>query len=83
VLAADCADPTVVLQLAACQKQAKSSTPVTCVSQPQAGLFTNLGTLTFRFPDTTALHAPAGLAGPATIALTRRSAENPMSGGSF
>src|SRR5438132_6457733 len=70
VLAADCTNPGVLSQLAACQKQGKLATTITCVSQPQAALSTAAGVLTFRFPDTSALLAPAGLAGPATIAVT-------------
>src|SRR5262245_17308472 len=38
VLAEDCAVPEVVAALATCKKQSKSSAPITCVSQPQAGL---------------------------------------------
>src|SRR5688572_17802528 len=70
VLATDCAAPEVVAQLAKCQSDSRSPQPVSCVSQPEAGLSTLPGTLTFRFPDTTALNAPAGFAGPATIAIT-------------
>ena len=70
VLAADCAAPEVAAQLATCQRDSRSPLAVSCVSQPEAGLSNDAGMLTFRFPDTTALHAPAGLAGPATIAVT-------------
>ncbi|HLY36895.1 MAG TPA: hypothetical protein VKU61_02595, partial [Candidatus Binatia bacterium] len=71
VLAADCTTPDFQAALAACQQVAKSSTPITCISQPKAALAQAGTRLSFRFPDTSALVAPAGLAGPATIAVTR------------
>jgi hypothetical protein len=71
VLANDCTDATLQTNLLACQKTARSSAPIPCVSQAKAALAQAGADLSFRFPDTTALFGPAGLAGPATIAVTR------------
>jgi hypothetical protein len=71
VLAADCSDPALQANLVVCQRAAKSKTAIPCVSQPRAGLAQAGTHLSFRFPDTTALFPPAGLAGPATVAVTR------------
>src|SRR5262249_10551349 len=68
VLAEDC--NAIADALAVCKSQAKSSTPIACVSGSAAALSSAAGVLTFRFPDTSALQSPAGLAGPAAIAVT-------------
>jgi len=79
VLAADCTASAVAAKIKACQKLPGFTTPISCVSLPEAGLATRVdaaGTrrLSFRFPTTDTEFAPAGdgntLTGPATIAVT-------------
>jgi len=48
VLAADCTTPAFQAALLACQKAAKSSTPIGCISQPKAGLAQAGTRLSFR-----------------------------------
>jgi hypothetical protein len=76
VLAPNCLDLALQAKLSACQLAIKSVTPIACVSNPQAGLAQAGARLSFRFPATEPLFPPvfpgnSGLAGPATIAVTR------------
>jgi len=80
VLAPDCTASAVTAKMAACRKLPGFTSPINCVSQPEAGLAvrpdaSGVPRLFFRLPDTDALFGVQGdaitLAGPATIAVTQ------------
>ncbi len=84
VLAADCTSSVVASKIKACQKVPGFTAPITCISQPDAGIAARVDAngmrrLSFRFPNTDAAFAPAGdqntLAGPAAIAVTSTSVQ--------